>query len=220
MVVDTNENKMHWYLNGRESSARNGTGTESPISFNSPLKKYGSEPFYIGHTPSTSAFEPNAFFKGRISDIKFWNRALNPDEISNLQNNYPKDDLVLHYDFTAIDRKQNKLIDLVNGNNGELNRVGFASETISIPYVSLPHRRDGKFLCLPHETEGLVNVGGIDRWAKGETTAANERRYVLQMQQGKINYKIDGMSNVYSKYELIDIKDIFDNHKMINVKTI
>ena len=46
--------------------------------------------------------------------------------------------------------------------------------SIEIPNTILPHRRDGKFLCLPHQTEGLINEGGIDKWAKGETTAQNE----------------------------------------------
>ena len=88
---------------------------------------------------------------------------------------------------------------------------------IQIPHVILPHRRDGKFFCLPHQTEGLINVGGIDKWAKGETTARNERRYVLQMQQGKIDYKLDGINNM--NYEYINTDIIFDKHKMINVKT-
>ena len=87
MVVDTGSNNMHFYLNGRESSARNGTGTSSPITFNSPLKHYGSEPYYIGRTPSVLGYEPNAFFKGKVSDIKFWNRALTASEINYLYSN-------------------------------------------------------------------------------------------------------------------------------------
>jgi hypothetical protein len=53
------------------------------------------------------------------------------------------------------------------------------------------------------QTEGLISVGGVDKWAKGETTARNEERYILQMQQGKIDYKTDGINNI--KYELITI---------------
>ena len=89
---------------------------------------------------------------------------------------------------------------------------------IQIPHTILPHRRDGKFFCLPHETEGLINVNGIDKWAKGETTAANERRYVLEMQQNKINYKKDGINNM--KYKYLSTERIFGNHKMINVHCI
>jgi len=49
---------------------------------------------------------------------------------------------------------------------------------------------------LPHVDEGLVN--GV--WAKGKTTAQNEERYVLQMQQGKVDYKQDGINNVSYKF--------------------
>ena len=102
--------------------------------------------------------------------------------------------------------------------NKELKKIKFETEDIEIPNTILPHIRDGKFLCLPHQTEGLISVGGIDKWAKGETTAANERRYILQMQQGEIDYKQDGINNM--KYKHISTKIIFDKHKMINVHCI
>ena len=57
---------------------------------------------------------------------------------------------------------------------------------------------------------------GNDKWAKGETTARNERRYVLQMQQGDWDYKSDGIKQL--KYELVDVTQINKNAKMINVK--
>jgi hypothetical protein len=101
---------------------------------------------------------------------------------------------------------------------GEMENIELKKEKIEIRNTILPYRRDGKFLCLPHQTEGLINVGGMDKWAKGKTTAANERRYVLQMQQGNIDYKQDGINNM--KYEFISIDTIYDRHKMINVKTI
>jgi hypothetical protein len=61
----------------------------------------------------------------------------------------------------------------------------------------------------------LINVNGIEQWAKGATTARNERRYVLQMQQGLIDYKKDGINNMDYKY--ISTTTIFEKHKMINV---
>ena len=89
------------------------------------------------------------------------------------------------------------------------------SEEIKIPYTIVPHRKPGRLRCLPHQDEGLIKVGGVDKWAKGETTARNERRYVLEMQQGKIDYKKDGINNM--KYKHISTKNIFDRHKIINV---
>ena len=65
--------------------------------------------------------------------------------------------------------------------------------------------------------EGLIkDEKGQDRWAKGETTAKNERRYVLQMQQGTWDYKSDGIKQL--KYELVSVEDIGPNAKIINVK--
>ena len=71
--------------------------------------------------------------------------------------------------------------------------------------------------CLPHKDEGLVkDENGNDKWAKGETTARNERRYVLQMQQGTWDYKSDGIKQL--KYEFVNIEEINPKAKMINVK--
>ena len=219
MVVDDYNKKMHFYLNGKENNARYGTGTESPIKYEHNLKRYGSEPFYIGHTPSVAGFEPNAFFKGEIADIKFWDRALSEAEIELLHKQYSTTGLLLHYDFKEFD-ETGKIIDQSEVNDGICKNVLFKDRDIKISDVILPYRRDGKFFCLPHETEGLINVGGIDKWAKGDTTAKNERRYVLEMQQGKINYKTDGINNLDDKYKYINTKTIFNKHKMINVHCI
>ena len=112
------------------------------------------------------------------------------------------------------------VIDQSELNDGICKNVSFEDRDIKISDVILPYRRDGKFLCLPHQTEGLINIGGIEKWAKGETTAANERRYVLEMQQGKIDYKNDGMSNLDEKFKYLNTQTIFDKHKMINVHCI
>jgi hypothetical protein len=66
--------------------------------------------------------------------------------------------------------------------------------------------------CLPHKDEGFVD----GKWAKGETTARNERKYVLQMQQGKYNYKKDGMNSL--KYKLVSTEDLTPFATMINVE--
>jgi len=213
MVVDSKRKKMHLYINGKESNARNGMGTQSPIRYEHDLKRYGSEPFYIGHTPSVAGFEPNAFFKGELADIKIWNRALEGAEVELLHKQYSTNGLALHYNFDDIENGY--LIDQSELNDGFINNVTFEDREIIIPDVILPHRKDGKFLCLPHQTEGLINVNGIEQWAKGATTARNERRYVLQMQQGLIDYKQDGINNM--DYTYISTTTIFEKHKMINV---
>jgi hypothetical protein len=199
MAVDAENKKIHFYLNGRESDARLGTGTQSPFEYTEPLKRYGTEPFYIGYSNS-----PNeSFFKGAIASIAMWDRCLTPDEIKNMHIQFPQDNLVLDIFSMGLDF-------------GISNNIEIKTENIEIPHTILPHRRDGKFRCLPHQTEGLINEGGIDKWAKGETTAKNERRYILEMQQDKIDYKSDGINSV--SYELVSVDTIDGKHQMINVK--
>ena len=81
-----------------------------------------------------------------------------------------------------------------------------------IPNSILPHRVEGKFRCLDHEDEGIVN----NKFVKGETTARNEKRYVLEMQQGKIDYKQDGFAQV--KYELVAEHKLTPFATMIDIK--
>jgi len=199
MAVDAETKKIHFYLNGRESDARLGTGTQSPFTYEEPLKRYGTEPFYVGYSNS-----PNeSFFKGGIASIAMWNRCLTADEIKNIHTEFPNDGLVLDLFTMGLDF-------------GESTNIEFKKENIEIPHTILPHRINGKFRCLPHPTEGLINEGGIEKWAKGETTAKNERRYILEMQQDKIDYKSDGINSV--NYELVSIDTIDEKHQMINVK--
>lgn len=199
MAVDAENKKIHFYLNGRESDARLGTGTQSPFEYVEPLKRYGSEPFYIGYSNS-----PNeSYFKGAIASIAMWDRCLTPDEIKNMHIEFPQNNLVLDIFSMVLDF-------------GISNNIELKNEHIEIPHTILPHRKDGKFRCLPHQTEGLINEGGIDKWAKGETTAKNERRYILEMQQDKIDYKSDGINSV--SYELVSVDTIDGKHQMINVK--
>ncbi len=206
MAVDAENKKMHFYLNGKESDARLGTGTASPYCYNEDLKRYGMEPFSIGHSTTHGG---DIYFKGNIAEIKMWDRCLSADEIKTLHKNTPEENLILSIDFSEnLDNCEAPL---------DVQNVEIVEDNIVIPHTILPYRRDGKFRCLPHQTEGLINVGGIEKWAKGETTAANERRYVLQMQQGKINYKEDGINNM--NYEYLNTDTIFGKHKMINVKT-
>ena len=40
--------ELRFYLNGEESDSRFGHGSQSPLGFQTPLKKYGGNPYYIG----------------------------------------------------------------------------------------------------------------------------------------------------------------------------
>ena len=211
LVVDGND--IHFYMNGKESDARWGTGTPSPQSFEGMLKRYGNTSYYLGTTTSVADTEPSKWFRGDIADVRMWNRALTKDEVSNIHTEVEEDGLSLHYNFEdglVIDKTN-------NGNDGSAYNCQFKNETIEIPYTTVPHRVPGKMYCLPHKDEGLVkNNDGKEVWAKGETTARNEKRFVHQMQQGTWDYKSDGMNSL--KYELVSVEEITPNAKFINIK--
>jgi len=220
LSVDTANQNIHFYLNGKESDSRWGTGTPSPLHYEGRLKSYGLEDWYIGTTTSVGKKEVNRWFKGDIAKVMMWNRKLDLEEIQKLQNNIPINGLVLHYDFNNEKQLSSPFIayDLTNNEiNGSIHKCELKNEQIKIPYTVIPHRKPGRLKCLPHKDEGLVkDENGNDRWAKGETTARNERRYVLQMQQGEWDYKKDGINSL--KYELINIDELTPKAKMINVK--
>ena len=94
----------------------------------------------------------------------------------------------------------------------EKENVEIKEEELNIPNSIIPARRTARFTCLPHEDEGLVN----GTWKKGETTARNEKRYVLEMQKGTWDYKSDGIKQV--KYELISEEQLTPWAKMLNIK--
>jgi hypothetical protein len=205
-------NKIHFYMNGKESDARWGTGTHSPLEFNGSLKRYGSVPYYLGTTTSVPLENVQRWFKGDIADLKIWKRALSKEEVSDIPTNPSSDGLSLHYDFEdglVIDKTN-------NGNDGKSYECEHKLENIKITNPYIPHRIPGRLKCLEHTDEGLVETeGGIMKWAKGETTARNERRFVHQMQQGKWDYKSDGINSL--KYELVGIEEITPKAKFINV---
>jgi len=132
----------------------------------------------------------NTRFKGKISELKIYDTSI--DNIT--------ESPILHFDAS----KQFE--------GAIYNNVAVDKENIKVMRDVLPFRREGRYECLPHIDEGFVN----GKWAKGETTARNEKRFVTEMQQGKIDYKNDGMNTL--KYNLINTLTFEDNCLMINVK--
>jgi hypothetical protein len=210
LVVD--ENNVHFYMNGKESDARWGTGTPSPQHFEGMLKRYGNVDYYLGTTTSVSDDNPSKWFRGDIADVRMWNRALTSIEVKEIPNTIEDDGLILHYDF-----EDGLVLDKSDNDNDGINfNCEFGKEKIKIPHTIVPHRVAGRMYCLPHKDEGLITVGGIDKWAKGETTARNERRFVKEMQGGTWDYKSDGMNSL--KYELVSVEEITPKAKYINIK--
>jgi hypothetical protein len=116
--------------------------------------------------------------------------------------------LVVDYEFN-----HDKLLkdQTENNNNGLVYSCEKLEETIKVPYTIVPHRTPGRMECLDHVDEGFVD----GKWAKGQTTAKNEFRYIMGMQQGKVDHKKDGMNSL--KYTLISKEEIAKNCFMLNV---
>jgi hypothetical protein len=59
-------------------------------------------------------------------------------------------------------------------------------------------------------------------WAKGATTAKNEKRFVTEMQQRKIDYKSDGFKQIMEKLKIESTQENpfgLNNVLMINTTT-
>lgn len=180
--------ELYIYMNDQMVSNNGDILRERPIYLPGKLKLLDSfGPFIMGHCPQT-----NNFFSGKIAELKIY------DTYYKSMNDLNDRDLVYQYDFSNTDDIGHR-------------DVEFVKEDIKVVRNTLPIRRDGSFTCLPHQDEGFVN----GTWAKGETTARNEKRFVTEMQQRKIDYKNDGMNTL--KYNLVSTEMFMDNCLMINV---
>jgi len=201
-VLDEDDHLAHFYLNGTEVDSKVGLGSPSPLRFDGKLKNYGTNDYYLGMSPSQPENSTSKFYKGDIAKIYAWDRALSPEEVSNMHKDLPQEGLTINVDFN--DEKTYSDVELFNTHN----RV----EDIRVPNSIIPHRVEGRMRCLPHPDEGIVD--GV--FTKGETTARNERRYVLEMQKGSWDYKGDGIKQV--KYKQVGEKVYTPWAKMIDIE--
>jgi hypothetical protein len=104
----------------------------------------------------------------------------------------------------------------MNVNESNFNNITETTEDIEIVENIVPFRIDGRFYCLPHTDEGFIN----GRWAKGDTTARNEKRFVTEMQQRKIDYKNDGLNKIMEVLEIENTDETsYNNTCIINCRT-
>ena len=198
---DMENKKMYFYVNDELVTNANGVKESLPIQLKKDLKPHKKDkPLILGFCNHI-----NTFFKGQISEIKIYNRFFK--DVNNVFDS--NKGLVLHYDF------ENGLVDNVGESSLEELNVEFTKEDIDVIENVIPFRRESKFTCMHHTDEGFV--GG--KWVKGETTARNEKRFVTEMQQGLINYKEDGLSNILNVMDIDNIDvSLYPNTKFINVK--
>jgi len=199
MSYNSDTKKMYLYLNNELITNQNGIKENLPLSIEKDLKPQNNlEPFLIGYCPHI-----NTFYKGKISEVKIFDKFI--EDIDDVL--YSDDKLILHVDFKDGVREN------INKLECEYN-VTINRENIDVIDNILPIRRESKFDCIQHKDEGYVN----GEWVKGETTARNEKRFVMEMQQGLINYKEDGLNNILNvlNIENIDVS-LYTNTKFINV---
>lgn len=193
LTYNKEEKNVYFYINDELISQMNGIKQNIPFPISGDLKTHDSiKPFIIGFCNHM-----NVHYKGKISDVKIYNTFFR--NIGDMINNH--DNLVYKFDLTDPELT--------------INNVEITKENIEIIENIVPFRRESRFYCLPHIDEGFVN----GRWAKGETTARNEKRFVTEMQQGKINYKEDGFNEITSVLEIESVDDTtYHNTKIINCK--
>ena len=182
------EQKMaYFYINDELISQMNGIKQNTPFPIKNDLRTHDAvKSFLLGYCPHS-----NSRYKGKISDFKIYNKFFH--NISEIETN--TNDLVLDYMFTRDNDTD----------------IEYTTEDIEIVENIIPHRREGRFYCLPHIDEGFVH----GKWAKGETTARNEKRFVTEMQQGKINHKKDGINSLEYKIKGLSCDELVT---MINVE--
>ena len=188
------QQEAYFYLNDDLVCQMNGIKEFKPFPIDESLRNHNAvSPFIIGLCK-----QMNTYYKGKIAEIKIYNKFFkNVNDVFE-----EKEDLVLHYDFSDEDGSEN---------------IEITNEDIDVIENILPYRRIGNMYCLHHADEGFLN----GKWAKGETTARNERRFVTEMQQKKIDYKNDGMNKILEVTEVVEIDEtMLPNTMIINTKMI
>lgn len=203
VTVDADKKEVSLFLNGKQVSEELGEGSKSPVSFNNSLKKYETPHIYIGVTSSLPSYDPGKYGKVDVAEVKLYNRVLTQKEIEE--------------DLRGVKQSSCFKVDLSQNSSYYYSNVLYKEEDIKVPTVRLPYRVPGTFTCLPHPSEGIIDDGqGNLDWKRGETTARNEQKFILEMQSGKGDYKKDGMNSL--KYTLDSIQTLEPNAKMINVR--
>jgi hypothetical protein len=193
LSYNSEEKQIYFYVNDELISQMNGIKQNIPFPIRENLRSHDAvKPFLLGFCAHT-----NTRFKGKISDFKIYNKFFN-----NISETYENiENLILDMDM--------------NSEHIIRQNINPSIEDIEIIENIIPYRKEGRFYCLPHIDEGFINGG----WAKGETTARNEKRFVTEMQQGKLNHKEDGLKNILETMDIVNIDDsLYPNTKFINVK--
>ena len=197
---DNKTKEMYFYVNNELVTNVNDVKENKPFMVGETLKKHDdTNPFILGFCSNQKTY-----FKGQIAEIKIFDKCY-----KNLKTIFDREKgLVLHMDFEDgyLDKTNNIICEHLN--------TEITKEDIEVIDNIIPIRREGNFNCMFHEDEGFVN----GEWKKGETTARNEKRFVTEMQQKKIDYKEDGLNKILEVLDVVNIDEtIYHNTMFINV---
>jgi len=184
--------EMYFYVNDELITNQNGIKENKPFLIEDSLKKHTfTDPLILGYCSNQLNF-----FKGQIAEVKIFNKFFEDvNEIFNEEN-----EPIFNMDLTEDYQKDN---------------VTITNETFNVIENIIPIRREGNFYCIHHEDEGFVD----GNWKKGETTARNEKRFVTEMQQRKINYKEDGLKQIFDVLDVENVDEtLYPNTMFINCK--
>ena len=194
--------ELYFFINNELVTNMNGIKENIPFTIGENLKSHDdTNPFVLGFCSNQKIY-----FKGQIAKFRILNKFFDTSE-SAFKNT--KDVLL------EMVLENNQIYDSINNIICEHLDVEMTNENINVVENIIPIRREGNFECMFHKDEGFVD----GKWAKGETTARNEKRFVTEMQQRKINYKEDGLNKILDVLEIdnIDTK-LYTNTTFINVR--
>jgi hypothetical protein len=194
--------EMYFYVNDELVTNVNNVKENKPFLIGESLKKHdNTNPFVLGFCSNQKTY-----FKGKIAEVKIFNKFI--EDISEVFED--DSNLVMNVSFNDY-----RITEEVNNIKCDQQNITTTTENFDVIENIIPIRKEGNFHCMHHEDEGFVD----GNWKKGETTARNEKRFVTEMQQRKINYKEDGLGNILDVMEIDNIDEsVYHNTMFINVK--
>jgi hypothetical protein len=198
MSFNSETKEVYFFVNDELVTNYRGIKENIPFPVGKDLRPHDAvKPFTIGYCDHTGMY-----YKGLISEVKILNKFFD-----NIEDVFKSDDLVLHLDF------EDGVVNKSNGVEGKNINTDIKNIDFDVVENIIPQRIEGRFDCMFHVDEGYVN----GKWAKGETTARNERRFVTEMQQRKINYKTEGINKILDVTEVVSLDETtYPNTMIIN----
>ena len=216
MVHDKESKIIKFFINGKQVES-------SPKNYYGDLYVHENFPVYLGVAhPDYST--KSAFFKGGMTELCLWNTNLTDKEVESVYNNSvpinPKKinhdyksikNLVGYYDFKT--HVQNKIFD-VSENENHIFAKGawFTDENLILgTYKITPHRRNGKYMVLPHEKyHGAKYQSTVD----SDEIESNHKLFLTKKER-EIDIFIDGLSNL--KFSIENKQKFMKKHYIYSV---